>query len=114
MSNDELLQIQYLPCEIRYLQNEIKRIPDLRKIVDAHPAVDELLDILKMRLERCQAEYDRGMQFIQIIPDPWTRKLFELRYVAGYGWPTVALKMNLLEDTVKKMAQRYLKRCNGV
>lgn len=110
MSNDDLLQLWYLPSEIGILQNEIRRLSARRAVGDMQTAVNELLDTLKQRLTRCQAEYKRGMDFIQAIPDEWIGEAFQLRYVDCLSWIDVGLKMGLTSDCCRKMVLRYLER----
>lgn len=110
MSNEELLEIFYLKKEIQLLQREIKSVSSMRLFPEAHPIRDELLDLLKCRLERCQTEYNRGITFIERIPDIWLRTAFRLRYMEGMNWPEVGLKMSLSGDCCRQMIHRYLKR----
>ncbi len=110
MSNEDLLQLWYLPSEIGILQNEICRLSARRVVGDMQAAVNELLDTLKQRLTRCQAEYKRGMDFIQAIPDEWIGEAFQLRYVDCLSWIDVGLKMGLTSDCCRKMVLRYLER----
>ena len=111
MSNDDLLQLWYLPSEIKHLQNEIRRLSAWQAMGDMQDAVNELLDTLKQRLTRCQAEYKRGMDFIQSIPDEWIREAFQLRYASCLSWIDVGLKMGLTSDCCRKMSSRFLERC---
>lgn len=110
MSNDDLLQLWYLPSEIGILQNEIRRLSTWRMVGDMQIAVNELLDTLKQRLTRCQAEYKRDVDFIQSIPDEWIKKAFQLRYVKCLSWIAIGLKMGLTSDCCRKMVLRYLER----
>ena len=110
MSNTDLVQLWYLPSEVRYLQNEIRRVSGWRVLPDMRPAVTELLDILNQRLSRCQTEYNRGMDFITALPDEWTRTVFRLRYVQCLNWPLVGVAMGLTPDCCRKMVHRYLER----
>lgn len=109
MSNDELMELWYLPGEIQNLQNEIKRVSGWRVSPDMRSAVTELLDILDQRLNRCQAEYSRCMDFITALPDAWIRMAFNLRYVQRHSWPVVGAEMGLTPDCCRQMAYRYLK-----
>lgn len=108
MSNEDLLQLWYLPSEIKHLQNEIRRLSARRMAGDMQAAVNELLDTLKQRLTRCQAEYKRDVDFIQSIPDEWIKETFQLRYVKCLSWIDVGLKMGLTSDCCRKMVLRYL------
>lgn len=110
MSNDDLLQLWYLPSEIKCLQNEISRLSAWRMVGDMQAAINELLDTLNQRLTRCQAEYKRGMDFIQAIPDEWIKEAFQLRYVDCLSWIDAGLKMGLTSDCCRKMVLRYLER----
>lgn len=113
MSNTDLMQLWYLPSEVRYLQNEIGRISGWRVAEDMRPVVAELLDILDQRLNRCQAEYNRCMDFIKALPDEWTKTVFRLRYVRRLSWPLVGVEMGLTPDCCRKMVSRYLRRCEA-
>lgn len=110
MSNEELSEIFYLKREIQLLKREIKSVSSMQLFPEAYPARDELLDFLKQRISRCQAEYDRGLVFIQNIPDTWTQTAFRLRYEQGLSWPQVGLEMSLSPDCCRQMVHRYLKR----
>lgn len=110
MSNDDLTELWNLPGEIHLLQNEIRRVSGWRVSPDLRPMVTELLGLLDQRLNRCQAEYSRCMDFIQAIPDEWTRTAFRLRYVERHSWPVVGVEMGLTPDCCRQMAYRYLKR----
>lgn len=113
MSNTDLMQLWYLPSEVRYLQNEIRRVSVWRVSPDLRPAVTELLDILNQRLNRCQAEYSRCIDFITALPDEWTKTLFRLRYVQRLSWPLVGVEMGLTPDCCRKMVHRHLGRCEA-
>ena len=110
MSNDDLMELWNLPWEIRLLQAEIRRVSGWRVSPEVKPLVIELLGILNQRLNRCQAEYSRCMDFIQAIPDEWTRTAFRLRYVERHSWAAVGIEMGLTTDCCRQMAHRYLKR----
>lgn len=110
MSNDDLLELWNLPGEIQYLQNEIRRLSGWRVSEDAKPYVAELLDILDQRLNRCQADYSRCMNFIASLPDEWIRMVFNFRYVQRLSWPEVGVEMRLSGDCCRQMIHRYLKR----
>lgn len=110
MSNEELSQLFHLKREMQLLQSEITSVSAIRLSPEAYPARDELLDFLRQRLSCCQAEYNRGMAFIQNIPDTWTQTAFRLRYEEGLSWPMVGLEMNLSGDCCRQMIHRYLKR----
>lgn len=110
MSNDDLLELWYLPGEIQYLQNEIRRVSGWRVSPDMRPAVTELLDVLDQRLNRCQSEYSRCMDFITVLPDEWIRMAFTLRYVQRHSWATAGAKMGISPDCCCKMVLRYLER----
>lgn len=110
MSNDELSQLFYLKREIQLLQREIKCVSAMRLFSEAYPARADLLDFLRQRLSRCQAEYNRGIAFIQAIPDAWTQTAFRLRYVQSYSWAATGSKMGLAPDCCRQMVHRYLKR----
>lgn len=110
MSNDDLMQIWYLPSEVQYLQAEIRRVSGWRVADDMRPLVGELLDILGRRLNRCQAEYSRCMAFITALPDAWIRTAFSLRYVQRHSWAAVGAEMGVSPDCCRKMAHRYLER----
>ena len=110
MSNDDLLELWYLPGEIQNLQNEIKRVSGWRVSPDMRSAVTELLDILDQRLNHCQAEYSRCMDFITALPDEWIRTAFNLRYVQRHSWAAVGAEMGVSPDCCRKMVLRYLER----
>jgi len=110
MSNDELSEIFYLKKEIQLLQREIKKVSAMRLFPEAYPPRDELLDFLRKRLSRCQAEHDRGIAYIKKIPDTWTKTAFRLRYEEGLAWPMIGLEMGLSGDCCRQMVHRYLKR----
>jgi len=113
MSNEELDELWYLRREIQYLQTEIEHISQWRISADARPQVKELQSLLDQRLHRCQAEYTRGMEYIQAIPDEWTKRAFLLRYVRHRNWGGVGLEMGLTADCCRQMVYRYLKRCGA-
>lgn len=110
MSNIEMLELWYLPGEIQYLQNEIRRVSGWRVADDMRPAVGELLGILGQRLSRCQTECSRCVDFITALPDEWTRTVFKLRYVERLSWPLVGVEMGLTPDCCRKMVSRCLER----
>lgn len=114
MSNDDLMELWNLPGEIRLLQTEIRRVSGWRVSPEAEPLAIELLGILNQRLNRCQVEHSRCMDFIQDIPDEWTRTAFRLRYVERHSWAAVGIEMGLAPDCCRQMAHRYLKRCEAV
>lgn len=112
MSTNELNNLRYLPGEIALLQKQIRETLPLTR--DRNPemreAARDLIALYRKRLAKIQAEYKRGTDFIQSIPDPWTQTAFRLRYIDGLPWLRVSLEMNQEPDTVKKMVYRYMER----
>lgn len=110
MSNDDLLELWYLPGEIQYLQNEIRRVSGWRVSDDMRSVVTELLDILSQRLKRCQTEYSRCMDYITALSDEWIKTAFNIRYVQCHSWVAVGARMGMTPDCCKKTVLRYLQR----
>jgi hypothetical protein len=62
-------------------------------------------------LERMIARRDNLQQFIDDIPDSYTRYIFTLRFVNNMSWKEIATAAGgrNTEDSVKKRCYRYLK-----
>lgn len=109
MTNSELSQLFDLKNEIHYLQCEIQKVSLWRLPPECKSLHEELLSILRQRLDRCMGEYDRCIQFIDAIPDEWTRRAFRLRYVQRRSWAIIGVEMGLTSDCCRQMVHRYIK-----
>ena len=81
---------------------------------------------LSAYLERAAAEVERWEKvvrgsekriraFVETIPEPRTKSIFELRYLCGMKWEAVAAYIGGAGtyDSVRKACYRYLEQTNG-
>lgn len=130
MTVKELSGLYYLNLEIERAQKTLKELEDqmgpaspalsgmphspnraASKTEQLAVAIADLHSHIAARRARCIQERDRLEQYIQAIPDPFTRSIFELRFAECLSWEQVADRIGGGNATgsVKKRCYRYLK-----
>ena len=126
MTVKELNQYRFLLGEIKYLERKINEqkvtvsvqgsAPEYPYILQNHtlegiPACASGI-VTKYRTARLRAEQelDKLIDYITDIPDSQIRQIFNLRFIDGYKWNTVAdiVGGGNTEDSIKKAVYRYL------
>ena len=66
------------------------------------------------KIKRCTEVKERVCKFIDSIEDSLTRQIFHYRYVKSMPWKRVAYMTGGYnsEESVRKIAERYLKACS--
>lgn len=130
MTKKELLQYRYLLIEIKELENKIKNYEG--KIVTDKvqssqrefpytqyelkiQGVEDSLYIKKLReklfcrIEKCKKLKVDIENFINNIEDSRTRLVFQLRYVEGWSWLKISLKLGSHDESYsRKIHNRFL------
>lgn len=131
MTKKELLQYRYLIIEIKELENKIKNYEG--KIVTDKvqssqrefpytqyelkiQGVEDSLYIKKLReklfcrIEKCKKLKVDIENFINNIEDSRTRLVFQLRYVEGWSWQRISLKLGSTHESYsRKIHDRFFK-----
>ena len=131
MTKKELLQYRYLLIEIKELENKIKNYEG--KIVTDKvqssqrefpytqyelkiQGVEDSLYIKKLReklfyrIEKCKKLKVDIENFINNIEDSRTRLVFQLRYVEGWSWQRISLKLGSTHESYsRKIHDRFFK-----
>ncbi|MDK7722505.1 hypothetical protein QP555_05710 [Peptoniphilus lacrimalis] len=129
MTKKELLQYRYLLIEIKELENKIKNYEG--KIVTDKvqssqrefpytqyelkiQGVEDSLYIKKLReklfyrIEKCKKLKVDIENFINNIEDSRTRLVFQLRYVEGWSWQRISLKLGSTHESYsRKIHERF-------
>ncbi len=73
---------------------------------------NELEQLIRQKIERCNAERLKLEKYIETISDSMTRQIFTLRFISGLTWQAVAMKIggNNTADSVRMICFRYLSR----
>lgn len=130
MTVKELSRLYYLSLEIERTQKTLRDLEDqmgpasqalngmphspnwaASKTEQLAVAIADLHSHIAVRCARCIQERDRLEQYIQTIPDPFTRSIFELRFAECLSWRKVADRIggHNTAESVKKCCYRYLK-----
>lgn len=100
-------------ADVRYLKRELEEYTALRTALPRMGSLrSDFLDRhLSRRAEELAGEYQRIVRFIEGIPDPELRLIFELRYFRGESWQGVAkgLPVLLSADGARMKHDRYLR-----
>lgn len=129
MTKKELLQYRYLLIEIKELENKIKNYEG--KIVTDKvqssqrefpytqyelkiQGVEDSLYIKKLReklfyrIEKCKKLKVDIENFINNIEDSRTRLVFQLRYIEGWSWQRISLKLGSTHESYsRKIHERF-------
>ena len=119
MTKNELMQIYYLNREI---MNDTEELVELK--IKSRECFDneDYLEIIKERekeivakIRRCTKIKDKVTKFINSIEDSLTRQIFYYRFVKSMSWKRVAYMTGgcNTEESVRKIAERYLKSQQG-
>lgn len=130
MTVKELSRLYYLSLEIERAQKTLRDLEDqmgptspalsgmphnpnrmASKTEQLAVALADLHSHIAARRVRCVQERDRLEQYIQTIPEPFTRSIFELRFGECLSWQQVADRIGggNTADGVKKRCYRHLK-----
>jgi len=130
MTKQELSQLYYLNREIEHLKDRIteleciatsstSRITGMPHAIDISDKVSkyaaeiaDLKELLDLNLKKCFYELNRLNRYIESIEDSQIRMIMTLRYVNGLSWKQIAFSVGggNTEESVKKVAYRYLKK----
>ena len=130
MTKQELSQLYYLNREIEHLKDRITELEciatsstsritgmphatDISDKVGKYAAeIADLKELLDLNLKKCFYELNRLNRYIESIEDSQIRMIMTLRYVNGLSWRQIAFSVGggNTEESVKKVAYRYLKK----
>jgi hypothetical protein len=130
MNKKELSQLYYLNREIEQLKSRIEELeciavsdtsritgmPHVTGISDKvgiyAAEIADLKELLNLNLKKCFYELNRLNRYIESIDDSQMRMIMTLRYVNGLSWRQIAFSIGggNTEDSIKKLAYRYLKK----
>ncbi len=119
MTKEKLMQLRYLNREIINETNELVKLKSSR-ISDDCIIYGKLSEVeirkreleLERRIERSKQLKKEIVEFIDGIDDCLTRQIFTYRYIKCLSWGGVACMTGGYnsEDSVRKIAERYLKK----
>jgi hypothetical protein len=74
--------------------------------------IADLKELLNLNLKKCFYELNRLNRYIESIDDSQMRMIMTLRYVNELSWRQIAFSIGggNTEDSIKKLAYRYLKK----
>ncbi|EHN13420.1 hypothetical protein [Clostridium sporogenes] len=130
MTKKELSQLYYLNKEIGHLKNRIEELECIAisstsqitgmphatgisdKVGKYVAEIADLKELLDLNLKKCFYELNRLNRYINSVKDSQIRMILTLRYVNGLSWRQIAFSIGggNTEDSVKKLAYRYLKK----
>ena len=93
----------YLPCRMAVKMYEPKQAD----------TIEQLLDILEKRVERCNEEMIKIEKFIDQIADSELRQIFEWRYMEGKKLREIAKEFNQDLSGIGKKITSYLQLSNN-
>ena len=105
--------------ELPFIALNIKRITKQIEIGHVSPgfflpcATGEeapILAVFRAELDQLMQEYQRRMNYIESIPDQWTRHLFELRYIERKTFREIGTEYGITSGTLKQAVYSYLRR----
>lgn len=127
MTVKELSQLYYLNREIEQdkqrLANleamatsttvSITGLPNFKGITDKTAiavAIADIKGVIETKNKLCITEYNRLMRYIANVEDSYIRQILTFRYVDGFSWIQVALRIGggNTEDSVRKAHKRFL------
>ncbi len=118
MTKKELTQLYYLNREImngteELVELKIKQRNGSPWNKDGEKMIKEREQALVLKIRGCTQLKERIDKFINGIDDSLTRQIFHYRYVKCMSWRQVAYMTGgyCTEDCVRKIAERYLKKC---
>lgn len=105
MTLRELSQLYWLRKEVALDERRMKALED-------KPELAEVKAEIEKKYVRIKAEWMRLEQYIANVDDSYMRQILTLRYVYGYSWHKVALRIGggNTADGIKKRCQRYISK----
>ena len=122
ITNKQLLQMKHLRREIINdtqalvgLKARVRLGAGYRRETKGEADIKESERRLEEKIERCRDLEKTLLKFVDGIEDSLTRQIFYYRYVKCMSWRSVAYMMGGVggEDSVRKIAARYLKKAVG-
>lgn len=119
MTKKELMQLYYLNREImndteELVELKIKQRSGKPWNEDSEKLIKERERELVSKIRNCTQLKEKIDKFINNIDDSLTRQIFYYRYVKCMPWRQVSYMTGAYcsEDCVRKIAERYLKKCD--
>lgn len=113
MTIPELNGLPFLSLNIERIMRKLERgnpFPDFfLPFVGAEPE-PPVMRIWRDELERLMPEYRRLTAYISAIPDPWTRSVFERRFILRQSFRDIGTESGILGQTLKAEVYSYLQR----
>ena len=69
-----------------------------------------IVQVWREELPALMEDYRRFTGYISAIPDPWTRRVFELRFLSRKSFREIGLEYGILSGTLKQEVYSYLNR----
>ena len=131
MTYRQLNNLRYLKKEVKYLERKLKdascdmgalHSPSLSGLPSASSRlsqpereaekVDELRRLYEKQLEAYAAELVAAEKYIADIADSYTRLIFSMRFIDGFGWRKIAMTVGggNTPDGMRKVVVRYLEK----
>ncbi len=133
MTKQELSQLYFLGREIQHDQERLKelkcaiegkgmRITGIPRNINITDLVSkyaaELADLenqMDSHIQKCLQELSKLKRYIDGVDNSFMRQILTLRYINGYSWKRVALKIGggNTADSIRKYCYRYLEKEKG-
>lgn len=85
------------------------------RIGEAVPLILDTQERVKRDIEKLRPQRLRLRKYIDSIADPYTRKIFELRFIHLHSWSDIAGEMGgkVKGDGIRAKCYRYIERHTG-
>ena len=99
-----------IPFRLHSVKVEGIAITDHKRWLNIKAELQDVENLIELKLEQQVCEYNRLNRFIQSVDDSLIRQILELRYIEGFKWNKVAIVIggNNTEDSVKQACHRYI------
>lgn len=99
-----------VPFKLHSVKVEGIGIKDRNKWLSIKAELQDVKNLIELKLEQQVCEYNRLNRYIQSVDDSLIRQILELRFIEGLSWNKVAdgVGGNNTEDSVKQACRRYI------
>ncbi len=106
-------RLQALEAALQNNSVKIAGLPHIDSLCGNDALVKDIVEIknlIERKTQRCIAEYNRLMRYIEEVEDSFMRQILTFRYVNGFSWVQIALHMGggNTEDSVRIAHKRFL------
>lgn len=126
MTESDFKELKYIKKEIKMLEAEIKELHNTLKsptlgstsqkcsvsdtVAKTVEKVDAKERMLKKALLRCRQKETEILRFIEAVGNSRMRLILKYRYIDGFSWVQIAVRMSASVASVKMAYYRYIER----